>query len=86
MNPAGTPRQVVEKVATKLKFPQAFGVFLALFLLDLLIPDLIPFADEILLGLAAALFGMWRETSGPARPSAPPLATKPPEKNVTPRD
>ncbi|QQR73200.1 MAG: hypothetical protein IPJ17_17210 [Holophagales bacterium] len=86
MTGAGTPRQIVEKVATKLKFPQAFGVFVALFLLDLLIPDLIPFADEILLGLAAALFGMWREPEASASRPAAPLGTKPPEKNVTPRE
>lgn len=73
-------------MATQLKFPQAFGIFLALFLLDLLIPDLIPFADEILLGLAAALFGMWREPAAAASRAAAPLGTKPPEKNVTPRD
>lgn len=84
MSPVGVPRQVIEKVATRLKFPQAFGVFLALFLIDLLIPDLIPFADELLLGLATALFGMWREPAGEAPGSGAPGA-KPPEKNVTPR-
>ena len=31
--------------------------FTSLFAIDLLIPDLIPFADEILLGLAAVLLG-----------------------------
>ena len=84
MSPAGVPRQVVEKIATRLKFPQAFGIFLALFLIDLVIPDLIPFADEILLGLAATLFGMWREPAGPAAGGGTASA-KPPEKNVTPR-
>ena len=49
--------------------------------LDLFIPDLIPFADEMLLGLATALFALWREPV----PAAEPLAEKPPEKNVTPR-
>ena len=84
MSPAGVPRQVIEKIATRLKFPQAFGIFLALFLIDLVIPDLIPFADEILLGLAATLFGMWREPAGPAAGNGT-VAAKPPEKNVTPR-
>lgn len=45
------------RFAAGLRFPQLFWVTLGLFLLDLLIPDLIPFADEILLGLLALLFG-----------------------------
>lgn len=69
----------VERVATRLKFPQLFAVFLTLFILDVLIPDFVPFIDEILLGLAAALFGMWREkVRTPAVPAGRPL------KNVTP--
>jgi len=68
----------VERAASKLKFPQLFGVFLALFLIDLVVPDLVPFVDEILLGLGTALFGLWRERTGA------PEAPKPPEKNVTP--
>jgi hypothetical protein len=31
------------------------------FLLDLLIPDFIPFADEILLGLGALILSNWRK-------------------------
>lgn len=70
--------KAIETVATRLKFPQAFGVFLALFLIDLMLPDFIPFADEILLGLGAVVFALWREK---VQPVAGP---KPPEKNVTP--
>jgi hypothetical protein len=72
------PGNVVERVASRLKFPQAFGLLVALFFVDLLIPDLIPFVDEVLLGLATVVFGLWRERV----PSAD--APKPPEKNVTP--
>ncbi len=68
----------VEKAASRLKFPQLFAVLLALFVIDLIVPDFIPFIDEILLGLGAALFGLWRER---IQPSETP---KPPEKNVTP--
>lgn len=77
----GFGREAVAKAASRLKFPQLFGLLVTLFLLDLLIPDLIPFIDEILLGLGAALFGTWREPV--PTPPAPP-GTKPPEKNVTP--
>jgi hypothetical protein len=74
------PGNVVERVASRLKFPQAFGLLVALFFVDLLIPDLIPFVDEVLLGLATVVFGLWRERV----PAAD--APKPPEKNVTPTE
>jgi len=71
-------RVIAEKAATRLKFPQLFAVLVALFLFDVIFPDFVPFVDEILLGLGAALFGMWREKV--PTPGAP----KPPVKNVTP--
>jgi hypothetical protein len=71
--------RTIEGVASRLKFPQLLTVVAVLFVVDLLVPDLIPFADEILLGLATALFALWRE---PAPAAEPP---RPPEKNVTPR-
>ena len=39
----------------RLRFPTLLGVTVFLFVADLLIPDAIPFVDEILLGLAAAV-------------------------------
>jgi len=71
-------RAIAEQAATRLKFPQLFAVLVALFLFDLIFPDFVPFVDEILLGLAAALFGMWREKV------PTPEAPRPPVKNVTP--
>jgi len=47
--------------AAKLRFPVLFKVVLGLFVLDFLIPDMIPFADEILLGLGAALLAAWKK-------------------------
>ena len=47
----------------------------ALFLLDLLIPDVIPFADELLLGLGTLVLAGLRGRRGGAQPdaaSAPP--------------
>lgn len=78
----GPAAPFIDKTISRLKFPQAFAVFVALFLFDLVIPDFVPFIDEILLGLGAALFGMWRERVSPARPAPP--AAKPPIKNITP--
>jgi hypothetical protein len=45
----------------RLRFPWLFGVTIVLFLVDLVIPDLVPWADEILLGLLTLLFGAWRK-------------------------
>jgi hypothetical protein len=36
-----------------------------LFILDFFIPDAIPFVDEILLGLGAALLGSWKKRKEP---------------------
>jgi hypothetical protein len=76
-----SPSDVAQRAASRLKFPQLFAVFAGLFLFDLLVPDLVPFVDEILLGLGTTLFALWRERV-PARPGAE--APKPPTKNVTP--
>ena len=47
--------------AARLRFPQLFLLTVVLFFVDLLIPDLIPLADELLLGLAAILLGSLRK-------------------------
>jgi hypothetical protein len=71
-------RTIVTRFASRLKFPQLFAVVLILFLLDLLIPDLIPFADELLLGLATVLLGSWKQEK--------PAVSKPPAKDITPEE
>ena len=82
---SGPAAPFIEGTISRLKFPQAFAFFVALFLFDLIIPDFVPFIDEILLGLGAALFGMWRARVSVPRPApATPAADKPPMKNVTP--
>jgi len=72
-----SPSGVAQRVASRLRFPQLFAVIAALFVLDLFIPDAIPFVDEILLGLLAALFGMWKQRRN--------TVEAPPVKNVTPQ-
>jgi hypothetical protein len=66
-------------IASRLKYPQLLAIVGALLVIDLVVPDMIPFADEILLAALTALFALWRE----AVPASP--ADKPAEKNVTPR-
>ena len=51
---------LILRIARRLRFPQLFMLTAGLFVLDLLIPDLIPFLDEFVLGLATLLFGAWR--------------------------
>ncbi|MEZ5064268.1 MAG: DUF6116 family protein [bacterium] len=46
--------------AGKLRFPQLFLLTGAIFVIDLLVPDMIPFVDEILLGLATLLLASLR--------------------------
>ncbi len=47
--------------AAGLRFPALLAVIASLFLLDLIIPDLIPFVDEVLLGLFTVLLATLRK-------------------------
>ena len=51
---------LILRIAPRLRFPQLFALTAGLFVLDLVIPDLIPFVDEIILGLATLLIGTWK--------------------------
>lgn len=51
---------LVQRRFGHLRFPQIFVLTAAVFVLDLFIPDLIPFIDEILLGLATLLLASLR--------------------------
>ena len=76
MSVASTIPAAIGAFAGRLRFPQLFLLTAGLFLLDLLIPDLIPFVDELLLGLLTVLLGMWQQKTQPE--------AKPPMKDVTP--
>lgn len=62
---ANTLLGFLQRFVGELRFPQLFWLTAVLFVLDLLIPDLIPFADEILLGLATLLLGSWKRRRQP---------------------
>lgn len=49
----------------KLRFPTLFAITAFLFVLDFMTPDFIPFADEVLLGLGAALLASWKKRKAP---------------------
>jgi hypothetical protein len=44
-----------------LRFPALFVLFALATAVDLVVPDVIPFIDEIGLALLTLLFGLWRE-------------------------
>lgn len=54
------------RFADRLRFPQLFAITAGLFALDVLVPDPIPFLDEIVLGLATLMLGNWRKRKPPA--------------------
>lgn len=51
--------------AGRLRFPTLFMITLGLFVFDVLTPDFIPFADELLLGLATLLLSRWKSNRPP---------------------
>lgn len=52
---------VILSFLRNLRFKQLFLITLGLFVLDMIVPDFIPFIDELLLGLLTVLFGVWRK-------------------------
>lgn len=46
--------------AEGLRFPRLAMITAALFIADVLLPDFIPFVDEILLGLGTLLLANWK--------------------------
>lgn len=61
-NPLGRP---LLRWAEGLRFPRLAMLTIGLFVADLLIPDFIPFIDEILLGLASLLLANLRQRKKP---------------------
>jgi hypothetical protein len=53
------------RYASRLRFPKLLGLAAAVFLVDLIFPDAIPFADEILLGLITMLLAMLKKSRNP---------------------
>ncbi len=51
-----------------LKFPTVFVLLLALTAADLLMPDPLPFVDELFFALLTVLFGLWKNRRKAANP------------------
>ena len=57
----------------RLSYPRLFLLTAALFVLDVVIPDFIPFVDEILLGLGTLLLANWKTRKQPSGSNRPPI-------------
>ncbi|KPN07788.1 DUF6116 family protein [Xanthomonas arboricola] len=51
--------------ASTLRYPTLFKLAAALFLFDLVMPDPIPFLDELLFGLTTLLLANWKTRKAP---------------------
>jgi hypothetical protein len=86
MNAPSTVAQgLLGRFLSRLRFPTLFLILAGLFLLDFVVPDFVPFLDEILLGLLTAMFALIRNRRAPAPASPPPPVVPASEKDVTPR-
>ncbi|MCS6317955.1 MAG: hypothetical protein H8K05_09330 [Nitrospira sp.] len=59
-----------------LRFPSLFVLFAVLTLADIIVPDVIPLADEIGLALLTLLLGLWKERRPRSRAQASPGTTR----------
>lgn len=50
--------------ARQLKFKNLFFLITGLFIIDLVVPDMVPMVDEIILGLLAILLANWKKEKG----------------------
>jgi hypothetical protein len=66
---------VLRRFTAGLRYPQLFLLTAALFAVDLVVPDMIPFVDELLLGMLTLLLGRLKDRRGGGEPVV---------KNVTP--
>ena len=55
----------------KLSYPRLFALTAALFLADVVVPDVIPLADELLLGLGTLLLASWKRRKPPGAIDSP---------------
>ncbi len=59
-----------------LRFPSLFMLFALLTLADIIVPDVIPLADEIGLALLTLLLGLWKDRRAHSRAQAGRGATR----------
>ena len=57
----------------RLSFPRLFMLAAALWGLDMVIPDFIPFIDELMLGIGTLLLASFRKRKDPEAQAKPPI-------------
>jgi hypothetical protein len=79
----GPVQEIVGSLVARMKYPWVFMLLAAIFVVDTIVPDPIPFVDEIMLALLTFLVGTWRtrgrkpaevvdvDSSAPGDPPAP---------------
>ena len=77
---ANVRESLIKRFLGNLRFPQLFLLAGGLFLADMVVPDLIPFADEVFLGVLMALLASFknRRSDDLTPPSPPPQQALPP--------
>jgi hypothetical protein len=63
----GARQGLIERLVGRfnLRFPTLFVLLAALTAADMIVPDCIPFVDEIGLALLTLIFGLWRQRREP---------------------
>ena len=70
---------MVTGYATRLRFPRLLALTATLFVADLMVPDFIPFIDEILLGLGTLVLTQLRTRREVTSQAPTDDGTKPPQ-------
>lgn len=52
---------IVTHAVSRLKYPWLLALTVTALIVDVLVPDFVPFIDELTLAAMTALFAMWRE-------------------------
>lgn len=62
------PRTLLTRWLSRLglRFPALFLILLGVTVADFIVPDLLPFVDEIVLAVLTAILGLWKERRGKA--------------------
>jgi uncharacterized protein DUF6116 len=65
-----------------LRFPALFLILLVVTLADFVIPDAIPFVDEIVLATLTAIFGLWKDRRKPSPGAVPTVRNSESSKRI----
>ncbi|WP_397608530.1 DUF6116 family protein [Silanimonas sp.] len=76
----------ITKFLGDLRFRNLFLITAALFAINLVVPDFIPLADELLLGLATLVLARWKDRKAPPAEAPPTAQTAPRDVIDLPRD